>query len=103
MHVIKRDGERQPVHFDKITERIQRLCTGLPGVDAALVAQKIINGMFDGVTTTQLDILAAETGGYAPLSGTRAHARARAHASLPVKSGFVCWVFFNCMQPRTWQ
>ena len=63
MFVIKRDGKKETVKFDKITARIQKLCYGLSPdhVQAALVAQKVIEGVFDGVTTTELDNLAAET------------------------------------------
>lgn len=63
MFVIKRDGKKETVKFDKITARIQKLCYGLSPdhVSPALVAQKVIEGVFDGVTTTELDNLAAET------------------------------------------
>lgn len=62
MFVIKRDGRRQEVKFDKITARIQRLCYGLDRthVDSAFIAMKVIEGIFDGITTTELDNLAAE-------------------------------------------
>lgn len=62
MYVIKRDGKRETVKFDKITARIQKLCYGLNNhVNAVTVAQKVIEGVYDGVTTTELDNLAAET------------------------------------------
>lgn len=63
MYVIKRDGKRESVKFDKITARIQKLCYGLSPehVIAALVAQKVVEGVYDGVSTTELDNLAAET------------------------------------------
>lgn len=62
MYVLKRDGRREAVKFDKITSRIQKLCYGLEPdhVDAARVAMKVIEGLYDGVTTTELDNLAAE-------------------------------------------
>ena len=61
MYVIKRDGRREAVKFDKITARIKKLCYGLdPMVDATAVTLKVIDGIFDGVTTTELDNLAAE-------------------------------------------
>ncbi len=63
MYVVKRNGERQPVHFDKITSRIQKLSFGLK-CEPVLVAQKVIQGMYPGVTTTQLDELASETAAY---------------------------------------
>ncbi|MBL7923404.1 MAG: ribonucleoside-diphosphate reductase subunit alpha [Bacteroidia bacterium] len=63
MFVIKRDGKTESVKFDKITARIQKLCYGLSPehVQPILVAQKVIEGVYDGVTTTELDNLAAET------------------------------------------
>ena len=63
MYVIKRDGKQETVKFDKITARIEKLCYGLnPAlVDAIDVAKKVIEGLFDGVTTSELDNLAAET------------------------------------------
>jgi len=63
MFVIKRDGRTESVKFDKITARIEKLCYGLNPdmVDAVDVAKKVIEGLYDGVTTTELDNLAAET------------------------------------------
>ena len=63
MFVIKRDGRRESVKFDKVTARIEKLCYGLDThfIDPVDVAKKVINGIFDGVTTQQLDNLAAET------------------------------------------
>lgn len=62
MHVIKRNGKRESVKFDKITARIEKLSYSLsPFVDVIDVAQKVIEGIYDGVTTTELDNLAAET------------------------------------------
>ncbi|MBK6539977.1 MAG: ribonucleoside-diphosphate reductase subunit alpha [Flavobacteriales bacterium] len=61
MYVIKRDGRREAVKFDKITARVKKLCYGLdPIVDATQVTLKVIDGIFDGVTTTELDNLTAE-------------------------------------------
>jgi ribonucleoside-diphosphate reductase alpha chain len=63
MFVVKRDGKKESVKFDKITARIEKLCYGLnPAlVDPIDVAKKVIEGLFDGVTTSELDNLAAET------------------------------------------
>src|SRR6201989_3046686 len=61
MYVIKRDGKRESVKFDKITARIEKLCYGFQLVDPIDVAKKVIEGLYDGVTTSELDILAAET------------------------------------------
>ncbi len=61
MYVIKRDGRREAVKFDKITARVKKLCYGLdPIVDATAVTLKVIDGIYDGVTTTELDNLTAE-------------------------------------------
>ncbi|MCB0790756.1 MAG: ribonucleoside-diphosphate reductase subunit alpha [Flavobacteriales bacterium] len=61
MYVIKRDGRREAVKFDKITARVKKLCYGLdPMVDATQMTLKVIEGIYDGVTTTELDNLAAE-------------------------------------------
>lgn len=66
MYVYKRDGRKEPVRFDKITARIQRLCYGLDAghVDAVSVTQRVISGVYHGVTTIELDNLAAETAAY---------------------------------------
>ena len=63
MFVIKRDTKRESVKFDKITARIEKLCYGLDRrfVNSIDVAKKVIEGLYDGVTTTELDNLAAET------------------------------------------
>jgi ribonucleoside-diphosphate reductase alpha chain len=61
MFVVKRDGKRESVKFDKITARIEKLCYGFQLVDPIDVAKKVIEGLFDGVTTSELDNLAAET------------------------------------------
>jgi len=60
--VVKRNGEQQPVHFDKITSRIEKLCYGLDRdyIDAPSITLKVIAGLYPGVTTVELDNLAAE-------------------------------------------
>uniref|UniRef100_A0A8C7KY34 Ribonucleoside-diphosphate reductase n=2 Tax=Oncorhynchus TaxID=8016 RepID=A0A8C7KY34_ONCKI len=62
MHVIKRDGREERVMFDKITSRIQKLCYGLNSdfVDPTQITMKVIQGLYSGVTTVELDTLAAE-------------------------------------------
>lgn len=61
MYVIKRDGRKEAVKFDKITARIVKMCYGLdPLVSPEAVAMKVIEGIYDGVSTTDLDNLAAE-------------------------------------------
>ncbi|XP_051191876.1 ribonucleoside-diphosphate reductase large subunit isoform X2 [Lolium perenne] len=63
MYVVKRDGRQEAVHFDKITARLKKLSYGLSQdhCDPVLVAQKVCAGVYKGVTTSQLDELAAET------------------------------------------
>jgi ribonucleoside-diphosphate reductase alpha chain len=63
MYVIKRDGRRESVKFDKITARIEKLCYSLDPyfIQPLDVAKKVITGLYDGVTTSELDNLAAET------------------------------------------
>jgi hypothetical protein len=69
MFVLKRDGRKEPVHFDKITRRIQALCDMAPSIpleviDPAVIAQHVIQGLKSGMTTSQLDSLASETLAY---------------------------------------
>ena len=62
MYVVKRDGKQESVKFDKVTARIEKLCYSLDPthVDPLDVAKKVIEGIYDGVTTSDLDSLAAE-------------------------------------------
>ncbi|MBK8626455.1 MAG: ribonucleoside-diphosphate reductase subunit alpha [Saprospiraceae bacterium] len=63
MQVIKRSNKREAVSFDKVTARINKLCYGLNSkfIDPIEISKKVIQGLFDGVRTTELDNLAAET------------------------------------------
>ncbi|WGK65647.1 ribonucleoside-diphosphate reductase subunit alpha [Croceiramulus getboli] len=62
MYVLKRDGRREPVMFDKITARVRKLCYGLNElVDPVRISMRVIEGLYDNVTTSELDTLAAET------------------------------------------
>ncbi|MBK9254354.1 MAG: ribonucleoside-diphosphate reductase subunit alpha [Saprospiraceae bacterium] len=63
MQVIKRSNKRESVSFDKVTARVNKLCYGLNQkyVDPIEISKKVIQGLFDGVKTTELDNLAAET------------------------------------------
>ena len=63
MLVVKRDGHRESVKFDKVTARIEKLCYGLDPnfINPVDIAKKVINGIYDGVSTVELDNLAAET------------------------------------------
>ncbi|MDD7884650.1 ribonucleoside-diphosphate reductase subunit alpha [Flavivirga sp. 57AJ16] len=61
MYVIKRDGRKEQIMFDKITARVRKLCYGLNElVDPLKVTMRVIEGVYDGVTTSELDNLAAE-------------------------------------------
>ena len=61
MYVVKRDAKKETVKFDKITARIVKMCYGLDSlVSPEAVAMKVIEGIYDGVTTIDLDNLAAE-------------------------------------------
>lgn len=66
MYVITRSGEKEPIKFDKITERIEQLCFELDRnfIDPMKIAKKVIEGIYDGITTKELDQLAAETAAY---------------------------------------
>ena len=62
MYVVKRDGRQEPVMFDKITDRIKKMSYSLsPLVEPVKVAMRVIEGLYDGVSTSELDNLAAET------------------------------------------
>jgi ribonucleoside-diphosphate reductase alpha chain len=60
MQVVKRNGQKQSVSFDKITKRISDLCSGLEHVDPIIVAKDTINSLFDGIHTKDLDVLSAD-------------------------------------------
>ena len=66
MYVKTRSGEKEPIKFDKITQRIQTLFFGLntKHVDPMVITQKVIEGIYDGISTQELDQLAAETAAY---------------------------------------
>ena len=63
MYVLKRNGKQEAVHFDKITSRVMKLSYGLAlkSDDIIEIAKKVIIGIYNGVPTTELDNLAAET------------------------------------------
>ncbi|XP_015126458.1 ribonucleoside-diphosphate reductase large subunit [Diachasma alloeum] len=63
MFVVKRDGRKEEVHYDKITSRIQKLCYNLDMdfVDPPAITLRVVSGLYSGVTTVELDNLAAET------------------------------------------
>lgn len=63
MKVIKRNGSAEAVSFDKITARVKKLCYGINQefVEPIEIAKHVIKSIYDGVSTTELDNLAAET------------------------------------------
>jgi len=63
MQVLKRSNKKEAVSFDKVTARISKLCYGLNSefIDPIEISKKVIQGLYDGVKTTDLDNLAAET------------------------------------------
>ncbi len=61
IYVTKRDGSREPVSFDQVLRRIQKLANGLEHVNPDLVAQKVCSQIADGIHTSKLDEFAAET------------------------------------------
>eukprot|EP00438_Fugacium_kawagutii_P034552 Skav201790 [mRNA] locus=scaffold645:36144:36651:+ [translate_table: standard] len=66
MYVLKRDGSHQEVKFDSITRRLRPLCEGLDAnyIDPVPVTQKVIEGFYNGISTAEVDTLAAETCAY---------------------------------------
>jgi len=66
MYVVKRDGQQQEVRFDSVTKRIRALCDGLDPkfVDPVPITQKVIEGFYAGISTSEIDVLAAETCAY---------------------------------------
>ncbi|CAE8618306.1 unnamed protein product, partial [Polarella glacialis] len=66
MTVLKRDGQKQEVKFDNITKRLRTLCDGLDTkfIDPVLITQKVVEGFYNGITTSEVDTLAAETCAY---------------------------------------
>ena len=63
MEVIKRDGSRERVKLDKILNRVKKQCYGLnmDYIEPMEIAKKVIHGLYDGISSEELDVLAAET------------------------------------------
>lgn len=66
MYVITRSGQKEPMKFDKISERVEALCFDLDRnfIDPTQITKKVIEGIYDGITTKELDQLTAETAAY---------------------------------------
>ena len=60
MMVTKRDGEKEPVSLDKITNRVSVLSTGL-NIDPIVVVQKAVPGLYNEITSLEIDTYLAET------------------------------------------
>jgi ribonucleoside-diphosphate reductase alpha chain len=61
MQIVKRDGSKESVKLEKISKRIERHCKDLKNIDAISVAQKVVQGLYEGVSSVELDQLAMET------------------------------------------
>lgn len=61
MYVTKRDGRKEEVNLEKITQSVSRVCQGFEGIDFYSIAIKTINGLYDGVSTKELDQLSIQT------------------------------------------
>lgn len=61
MQIVKRDGRTETVKLEKISKRIERHCKDLKSVDPISIAQKVVQGLYDGVSSMELDKLAMET------------------------------------------
>ena len=62
MDILKRNGFKEPVKLEKISSRIKKLTYGLnERVDPDVVSTKVVSGLYDGVSSTELDQLSAET------------------------------------------
>ncbi len=83
MYVVKRDGHKEPIMFDKITSRVRELCYSLNElVDPVKVSMRVIEGLYDGVTTSELDNLAAEIAATMPTTHPD-YAKLAARISVP--------------------
>ena len=60
MFVTKRNKEKEPVYFDKITNRLMKLSDDLDDIDPSLVTQKICNSIYSGISTYEVDVLASQ-------------------------------------------
>ena len=59
MYVVKRNASEESAAFDRITDRIEALANGL-NVDVRGVAQKVIGGIYSGISTREIDDLTCE-------------------------------------------
>ena len=109
MKVKKRDGSLEEMRYDKITRRISIFCSdlNLEYIDPTYVTLKVTQGIYDGITTTELDVLAAETAAsmttthpdYAKLSGRLAVSNL--HKTTPKKFSQCIKELYSFTEPKT--
>lgn len=109
MKVKKRDGSLEEMRYDKITRRIQNFCDDLniEYVDPTLITLKVTQGIYDGISTTELDVLAAETAAslvtshsdYAKLAGRLAVSNL--HKTTPKKFSQCIKELHSFIEPKT--
>ena len=109
MEVVKRDGSKEKVKLDKILNRIKKQCYGLnmDYIEPMEIAKKVINGLYDGITSVELDVLAAETA--ASLTSTHPDYSLLAaricvtslHKKTPKLFSQVVESFYNYVDPKT--
>ncbi len=111
MKVKKRDGSLEEMRYDKITRRISSLCSdlNLDYVDPTYITLKVTQGIYDGISSTELDTLAAETAAsmttthpdYAKLAGRLAVTNL--HKTTPKKFSQSIKELYSFIEPRTGQ
>jgi len=109
MKVKKRDGSLEEMRYDKITRRISIFCSdlNLEYIDPTYVTLKVTQGIYDGISTTELDVLAAETAAsmttthpdYAKLSGRLAVSNL--HKTTPKKFSQCIKELYSFTEPKT--
>lgn len=109
MKVLKRDGSYEEMRYDKITKRISALCTdlNLEYVDPTLITLKVTQGIYDGITTNELDILASQTAAsmvithpdYGRLAGRIVVTLL--HKNTPKKFSSAIKELYNFVEPKT--
>jgi len=109
MKVKKRNGELEEMRYDKITRRISALCDDLNTeyIDPTFITLKVTQGIYDGISTSELDILAAETAAsmttthpdYAKLAGRLAVTNL--HKTTPKKFSQAIRELHSFVEPRT--
>lgn len=109
MKVLKRDGSLEEMRYDKITRRITALCNdlNLDYVDPTYITLKVTQGIYDGISTKELDTLAAETAAsmttthpdYARLAGRIAVTNL--HKTTPKKFSQAIKELYSFVEPKT--